>query len=201
MATAAGAILALAFPPLGWWPLAIAGPALWLLAIRRSGSFRIAAIGGAAFGAAFMVSLMWWLINLRLEALVALAASQVGFFVGFAMLVYSLRRTSGWQWVAVVTGGWAAMEFARARVPLGGLEWGGIGYPAGEWEVLRDGAAHIGATGWGVAFAAVAALAVSRAPRRRIVALTIVVGTVAVAIGLVGNDPSGSELRSPVDSR
>ena len=75
VALAGGLALDAAFPPVGFWPLAAAGPALLVLALwRRSlrGSFLI----GLCFGLAFFVPLISWLINLAWYAWAALAAAE-----------------------------------------------------------------------------------------------------------------------------
>ena len=56
-AAAAGAATSLAFPPVGLWPVAIAGPAL-LLALLGSGSRRRGALVGFVFGVAFFGTLL-----------------------------------------------------------------------------------------------------------------------------------------------
>ena len=56
-AMAGGLALAAAFPPVGAWPLAAAGPALLIVALWRS-SARFSLVIGLVFGAAFFAPLL-----------------------------------------------------------------------------------------------------------------------------------------------
>ncbi len=195
MAFLAGLLLTLAYPPVGWVPLAVVGPALFLAAIRRCRSVSMALAVGVLFGSVFMGSLMWWLVNLGWEALVGLIISQVTFFALFAMLGYAFRGQTGWKWVVVVSGGWAAAEFARARLPFGGLEWGALGYPAGELAWMRDVAPWIGTSGWGVIFATLAALVVPWTSWRPFIVGVVAVFLLAGAAAILATGPEGEVLR------
>ena len=75
VALVGGLALDAAFPPVGFWPLAAAGPALLVLALwRRSlrGSFLI----GLVFGVAFFVPLLSWVLNVAWYAWAALAGAD-----------------------------------------------------------------------------------------------------------------------------
>ncbi len=198
LACVSGLVLTLAFPPFGWLPMAVIGPALFLVAIRRTRSIGGAFVVGVLFGSVFMGTLMWWLANLGFEALAGLIVAQVAFFGLFAMFVYSFRGQTGWQWVVAVSGGWAAAEFARARLPFGGLEWGALGYPAGELSWMRDLAPWIGTTGWGVMFAMLAALLVPWSSWRPIVVAGVLIFAATGVAALVATPSNGQALQVAV---
>ncbi len=77
----------------GAWPLAAAGPALLAVALWQR-SLRGAAVVGLAFGLAFFIPLLSWLVNVAWYAWAALAVAEA---VVFAVLA-----------VGVVIGGFAA---------------------------------------------------------------------------------------------
>ena len=62
VALAGGLALTAAFPPIGIWPLAPAGPALLAVALWRRG-LRASLLAGLVFGLAFFVPLLSWLLN------------------------------------------------------------------------------------------------------------------------------------------
>ena len=121
VALAGGLALDAAFPPIGFWPLAAAGPALLVLALwRRSlrGSFVI----GLIFGVAFFFPLLSWLLNVAWYAWAALAGADTVIFAVLAIghrLLLRLRL-----WPLAVAGWWVAVESLRDRWPYGGFPWG-----------------------------------------------------------------------------
>jgi apolipoprotein N-acyltransferase len=118
---AGGAALTAAFPPYGIWPLAAAGPALLVLALRQQGlrgSFAV----GAVFGLAFFVPLLSWVINLAWYAWAALAISSALIFAVLAVGQRLLLRLRAWP--VAVAGWWVAEEAFRDRWPWGGFPWG-----------------------------------------------------------------------------
>ena len=70
------------------------------------------------------------------------------------------------MFVLGTAGGGALAEFLRVRWPIGGFPWGSIGATVGATP-LRPSLQWLGATGWGVILAGLAAAAVL-AVRRRI---------------------------------
>src|SRR5215469_18628029 len=81
-AVAGGLALAAAFPPVGIWPLAAAGPALLIVALWQQRA-RLAFAAGLAFGLAFFFPLLTWLLNVAWYAWTALAVAEA---VVFAVL-------------------------------------------------------------------------------------------------------------------
>lgn len=124
-AVAAGLLLALSFPPVGWWPLGIAGVALltWACQGRRlRGGIGL----GLLCGLVLFLVLIRWLTVVGLDAWLMLSgysALWLGVAGGATALVTRLR---GWPlWVAVV---WVAQEALRDRIPLGGWPWGRLAF-------------------------------------------------------------------------
>ncbi|HEY1625740.1 MAG TPA: apolipoprotein N-acyltransferase [Streptosporangiaceae bacterium] len=134
---AGGVILALAFPPYGIWPLAVAGPCLLVLALGGR-SLRGSLLCGLVFGAAFFFPLLSWLINVAWYALLSLALALTVFFavltVGQRLLLH-LR-----YWPVAVAGWWVTAEGVRDRWPFpfpwGRLAMSQAGSPAAGWMAI-----------------------------------------------------------------
>ena len=137
-ALASGLLLAIAFPPVGAWPLAVLSPALFIVVLYgRSlrGSFTV----GFVFGLAFFFPLLAWVVNLAWFAWVALAIASALIFAVFTIgqrLLLNLR----W-WPLAVAGWWVAAEAFRDRWPWGGFPWGRLamsqaGLPTQGWAAL-----------------------------------------------------------------
>lgn len=136
-AVAGGLALAGAFPPVGVWPLAAAGPAVLVLTLYRQrlrASFGI----GLAFGVAFFVPLLSWLINVAWYAWGALAIAEAVIFGLLCIGQRLLFRLPGWP--VAVAGWWVAAEAMRARWPYA-FPWGRLamsqaGSPAAHWAAI-----------------------------------------------------------------
>ncbi|MCT2588484.1 apolipoprotein N-acyltransferase [Streptomyces sp. N2-109] len=125
IAAVAGIALALAFPPLGIWPLSLAGvAALSLLTHGRTA--RQGAWTGFAFGLPFFCFLLQWLHVVGWDATFGLSVIQAFFvcLLGSGLAVTS--RLPLWPlWAACL---WVAEEWARDRVPFGGFPWGRLAF-------------------------------------------------------------------------
>jgi len=120
-AFAAGLALTGAFPPVGWWPLAMAGPALLVLAIWGKG--RAATFGlSLTCGGVFFVALLSWIVNVAWYAWVTLAVIETVIFAVLALALPPLLRLRAWP--LAVAGWWTAQEAIRDRFPWGGFPWG-----------------------------------------------------------------------------
>ncbi len=115
-----GALVGLSLPPLGSWPMAVAGVCLlgWSLADRparsRMGLGMLAGIGQ------FSISLAW-AIQFNTAGYVALLLVEAGFVAVACALVPPTRgRVPG------LVGALVLAEFARESWPFGGLPLGGI---------------------------------------------------------------------------
>jgi len=136
-ALAGGLALAAAFPPIGIWPLAPAGPALLVLAVWRRG-LRASFAAGLVFGLAFFVPLLSWLVNVAWYAWVALAVAET---VIFALLTVGQRLLLRLPvWPLAVAGWWVAAEALRGRWPYA-FPWGRLamsqgGAPTAPWAAI-----------------------------------------------------------------
>lgn len=121
-----GFALYTAFPPLGWWPLAI--PAVTAITLAcRGRSWRGGLLVGLAAGLAEFVPLIFWLHVVTPLAWLVLAVAQALYLgalgAGLAILV---GRLPGWQlWTACA---WVGEELIRSRWPLGGFGWGRLAF-------------------------------------------------------------------------
>ncbi len=136
-AAAGGLALAGAFPPVGIWPLAAAGPALLVIALYRQG-LRASFVIGLVFGIAFFVPLLSWLVNVAWYAWAALAIAEA---VIFGLLSVGQRLLLGLPgWPLAVGGWWVAAEALRARWPYA-FPWGRLamsqaGAPTARWAAI-----------------------------------------------------------------
>jgi apolipoprotein N-acyltransferase len=136
-ALAGGLALAAAFPPMGIWPLAPAGPALLAVALWRR-SLRASLLAGLVFGLAFFVPLLSWLVNLAWYAWWALAVTEAVIFAVLAVgqrLLLNLRA-----WPLAAAGWWVCAEALRGRWPYA-FPWGRLamsqpGTPAAPWVAV-----------------------------------------------------------------
>ena len=120
-----GLLLALSFPPYGWWPLAPPSVALatWL---ARGQSVRRALLLGFVLGLAFFGLLLRWLLVIGPDALALLAALEAAFFALMFAGLALVQRLRLWPlWTACL---WVAAELARSLVPFGGFPWGRLAF-------------------------------------------------------------------------
>jgi apolipoprotein N-acyltransferase len=136
-AVAGGAALVAAFPPVGFWPLAAAGPALLVIALHRQG-LRASFLIGLVFGIAFFVPLLSWLVNVAWYAWAALAIAEA---VIFGLLAVGQRLLLGLPgWPLAVGTWWVAAEAMRSRWPYA-FPWGRLamsqaGAPTAGWAAI-----------------------------------------------------------------
>jgi apolipoprotein N-acyltransferase len=136
-ALAGGLALAAAFPPVGIWPLAPAGPALLVLVLwrrRLRGSFAM----GLLFGLAFFVPLLSWVVNVAWYAWAALAGAEAVVFAVITVAQRLLLRLPAWP--VAVAGWWVAAESLRSRWPYA-FPWGRLamsqaGAPTAPWAAV-----------------------------------------------------------------
>ncbi len=117
---AAGLMLAGAFPPFGFWPLAIAGPATLFVAVwgKRSLMTFVLAL---TCGLVFYVALLSWLINVAWYAWMALAIAEALVFAVLALAFRPLMRVRWWPLPAAAW--WVTQEAVHDRFPWG-FPWG-----------------------------------------------------------------------------
>lgn len=164
VAAGMGVLVALGHPPAGVPFAAVAGYVGVLLMVRGRGS-AVGAADGFVFGGAMFAVLVSWSARFGAPALVALVFSQALFFVPFG--VAAAARVRGWRWVALTTGTLTLSEAVRARWPLGGFEWGQLGYV---WHAtpVRGLASVVGVLGLTAVTAAACAAAAVMLHRRQL---------------------------------
>ena len=182
VALAAAVLMVLAFPPYGVGVLAV--PALGLLLWElRHGARPVTA--GLVFGWAFFGGLIWWIGKLGLVAVMPLVVVFGAYFGLYGWLMGRARPWSIGHWWIAAVGGWSALEAARVRFPVGGFEWGLVGYSIAPYSWARAAAQWIGVSGWSVVLVALAAGAVVAIEQRRS-RLEAVVPAIVVAILTIG---------------
>jgi apolipoprotein N-acyltransferase len=134
LALAGGLLLALAFPPFGFWPLAAAGPALLTIALWQQ-RFRIALAAALAFGLTFFGPLVSWEVNLAWYVWAALAVGEALIFAVLAIGQWLLLRVPFWP--VAVAGWWVLAEAVRDRWPWGGFPWGRLVMSQAEAPTVR----------------------------------------------------------------
>ncbi|TQJ32244.1 apolipoprotein N-acyltransferase [Microbacterium sp. SLBN-146] len=142
VAAVAGAVLDLAYPSVGWWPLAFVGVGLALVTlIGRSawGALLVGVIFGASF---YLIHIMWITRYLGVVPWFALAGLETVFMaVGSILLTLAYRwfpRVFPGRWaqlvgLPVVIGGlWTARELFMGSWPYTGFPWGRLGMSQSE---------------------------------------------------------------------
>ncbi|HET7327215.1 MAG TPA: apolipoprotein N-acyltransferase [Nocardioidaceae bacterium] len=124
LAAALGVCLALAMPPLGWWPLALVAVGGLALMCHHV-SMAKGALAGSVFGFTFMLVCMWWLHVVVPGIQFAIAVAEVPFFALLGLSLAATSRLPAWPlWGASA---WVAMEVLRGNVPFGGFPWARLG--------------------------------------------------------------------------
>ncbi|HEU0132280.1 MAG TPA: apolipoprotein N-acyltransferase [Mycobacteriales bacterium] len=134
-AVGGGLLTYAAFPPFAVRPLAVAGPALLLGAVRHR-TPRQGALLALLYGLAFFVPLLSWLqvgAGTNAWLILALLESLIVAVSGAALAAVS--RLPAWPlWSACVV---VAQEAARGRLPFGGFTWGRLGFSQDAGPLLR----------------------------------------------------------------
>ncbi|MET0734499.1 MAG: apolipoprotein N-acyltransferase [Microbacterium sp.] len=152
----AGAVLDLAYPDVGWWPLAFVGVGLSLIALIGRSAWS-ALLVGFVFGASFyLIHIMWITRYLGVVPWFALAGIETLFMaVGSILLTLAYRWTprvlpGRWGRLIVlpllIAGLWTARELFMGSWPYTGFPWGRIGMSQSE-SPLAHIASWVGVTG------------------------------------------------------
>ncbi|MDX6255284.1 MAG: apolipoprotein N-acyltransferase [Frankiales bacterium] len=124
-ALVAGLAGCLAFPPVGWWPAAIASIAALSLLVRGT-SKRLAFGLGTLYGLALFVPLLTWIRTIGDDAWLLLSLTQA---LELGLLAVGLRLVARLRWSPMWSAGvWILEEYLRGRYPLGGFTWGRWAY-------------------------------------------------------------------------
>ena len=203
LSLAGGLALYAAFPPVDAWPLAVAGPALLVLALTGR-SLRASFGCGLAFGLALFVPLLSWLVN---EAWYAWVALAVALTLIFAVLCIGQRLLLRLRfWPAAVAGWWVAAEGVRDRWPYP-FPWGRLAMsqsvaPDVRWVAIGGVpflSFLIALTGAMIARAVLSYLGAGRVAVAAgpVLAAGVTIGLV-LAGGLLPVDPTGGAPTAPV---
>jgi apolipoprotein N-acyltransferase len=199
LAVVGGMLLDVAFPGVGFWPVALVAPGLLLAAVHGRGpgaGYGLAVL----FGLGFMVPHLQW-SGTFVGALpwLALATSQA-LVLGLVGLLWpacwrlAARRRLAWTLPVTAAAVWVAVEALRSRAPFDGLSWARVGFSQAEsplaWVAALGGIPAVSGAAVAVS-AALALLAVRllrRGPARDRVrgAGTVVAATLAVTALLAG---------------
>jgi apolipoprotein N-acyltransferase len=206
VALGAGALLACAFAPLGWWPLAIVCPAV-LIALWEKETPREAAWLGFAFNAGTFATGTYWLYISIHKFGGAPPWMAVGLMVGLvgimalyhALLGYVVARwlppTGLMRWIVGIPAAWLLIEWWRGWF-LSGFGWLSLGYSQTDtW--LASLAPVFGVFGISAALllsaGALVTLALGGTRERVVAAVVLVVPWIAGAAlkGIEWTQPSG----------
>jgi apolipoprotein N-acyltransferase len=133
VAVAGGLALATAFPPAGIWPFAAVGPALLVTALWGR-SLRGSFLAGLAFGLAFFIPLLSWLVNVAWYAWAALAIAEAVIFGLFAIGQRLMLRLRFWP--VFVAAWWVGVEAFRDRWPYA-FPWGRLAMSQAQAPTVR----------------------------------------------------------------
>lgn len=120
-----GALLYLATPPVGAWPLAPLAVTVLTLTVRGR-RLRSSYALGALFGLTFCLPLLRFVSFVGADAWIALAVAEAAILALVApatTLVW--RLPAPWLWTGAV---WVAQEALRGRAPFGGFPWGRLAF-------------------------------------------------------------------------
>lgn len=123
-----GLLLCASFPPVGLWPAAIVGIAVFGWTLSDPAVTRRAGAGyGMLFGLSFYVPLLPWTgVFVGAGPWLALSLLCALFPSLFAVAAASTRALPGWPiwWAAL----WIGSEWLKSVVPFGGFPWGVVGF-------------------------------------------------------------------------
>jgi len=188
-ALAAGAALALAFSPFGYWPLAILSPAALFL-LWQGQSPRVAALTGFVFGIGTFSAGTYWLyisihgfgqapVWLALSLMAALVAvmSCYGAVLGYAAARW-LPQRGALRWMLALPAAWVLLEWVRGWF-LSGFGWLSLGYSQTDtWLAAYAPLGGVPLVSWMLLLSAGALVAVVRGSRRERITALMIVGLV-----------------------
>src|SRR5437764_7976473 len=186
---AAGTAIAFSLPPWGFWPLGIAGFALFVAALRDQ-SRRGRLLVGTAVGTAMFGIGLFWITEFQAFGFVARLILEPS-FVAAAAIITPPGRTGPFVLPAALV----LAEAARGAVPFGGLPLGGaaLGQAAGPLATATRVGGPLLLLGITVALGSAL---VELAARRWLAAA--VLATIAVAAALIGAGDTGPPAGAPM---
>jgi apolipoprotein N-acyltransferase len=206
VAAVGGVTLAFAFPPFGWWPLAVLGTAAIMFSVLGRGALASLAVGISGGAAFYAIHIFWLTTYLGAVPWLALGGLQTIFFALGALLMSLTWRFCLPVWPglagrllqlpAVLAGLWTLREAVSSVWPYGGFSWGRLAFSQSE-SPLGDLAAWLGASGLSFVIALLAAMLVqavrasSIVPWRRMLVVAIA-ATIALVMPAWPTSTSGN---------
>ena len=193
-AVAGGLLIGASLPPVGVWPLALAGIVLVDRGIADApmlSRFR----RGWMTGIALLAPTTWWMRELTLPGWL-LTSLVLGAFLGAALAAVPPRAG---RWVAL-PGAWVLFEAVRGRWPFGGVPLStlAVGQVGGPFAPIARVGGPLLLAAVTVAAAAGVAAALARRPRSALTAAAAVVAVVTVAVFAPDGAGSGRVLDADV---
>jgi apolipoprotein N-acyltransferase len=133
-AITSGVALWTAFPPLGWWPVALVGVAGLTLTVRGR-RLRSAAGLGMLAGLGMWVPTVSFLQPFGIEAWVAVAIVESLWFAALGPAVMLVGRLKWWPLACTLM--WVGQEFLRDRWPFRGFPWARLAFGQANGPLVR----------------------------------------------------------------
>lgn len=152
LASASGALLALAFPYASLWPVAFMGVAPLLFALNGAGWGHAAFLGWLC-GFVFFNLLVYWLNIFGISVPIMLAAAMGLYYLVFGLgaRLIMARLSKGWR-LAAIPALWVALEYLRSFGPYS-FPWGTVGEAIVNQALMQSAAI---AGGFGLSFVVIA---------------------------------------------
>lgn len=203
LAAVAGFVTRLGFPAPGWWPLAVVGVALWVVA-STGRTWRSGALVGFGYGLAFFAPLLQW-SGIYVGALpwLALSVLEAGYLALLGAMLPLVLRAGAARGSLGVAALWVGQEALRGRTPYGGFPWGRLAFSQADSpmaSLAAIGGAPLVSFAVALAGALLAAAllrlagawrpGVRRAPARRAALLACVGAVLVTGVGLLVPRPT-----------
>lgn len=198
-AVASGVLLDLAYPSIGWWPVAFPAVALSLLSLRgrsAGGALLVGALQAAVF---YLLNIFWITRYLGVVPWFALAGIET-----LLMAVGAIGVTWAYRWLPrrfpgrtarlvalplLVAGVWTARELWMGNWPYTGFPWARLGMSQAD-SPLAHISSWVGVSGLTFLMVFVVAGAIEWLPRLRPVAAGIPVVVTAIVLLLIPQFPT-----------
>ncbi|HVX68363.1 MAG TPA: apolipoprotein N-acyltransferase [Mycobacteriales bacterium] len=133
-AVVAGVALWSAFPPLNWWPAALAGVAAMAIAVRGT-RLRAAAGLGYLTGLGMWIPTVSFLQPIGVDAWIVVTLIESLWFLGLGITLWLVGRLRWWPLAVGLL--WVGQEFLRDRWPFGGFPWARLAFGQADGPLVR----------------------------------------------------------------